>query len=311
VSGGHDVSAPTVPDGLRLVRTADELRAALAAEADGGPLQLVPTMGALHSGHAALIRGAEYHRKAQLVLLEGASPKRANAGATAVSIFVNPTQFGPGEDLDRYPRTLDADLRLCADAGAKVVFAPSAGEMYPDGYATAVRVGGPLTETLEGASRPGHFDGVATVVLKLLNLVRPDGAHFGEKDFQQLAVVRQMVSDLNLACEIHAEETVREPDGLALSSRNRYLSTEERSAAAELPAALFAARDALETGTDPQAVEAVLLDRLTAAGFAVDYAVVRDPETLGPPTEYVMRVLVAAKLGSTRLIDNVAAVRPA
>ena len=211
------------------VRTAAALRRAL--ENSPGPRRFVPTMGALHAGHAALIDAA------------------AGAGGTVVvSVFVNPTQFGPGEDLDAYPRTFDADLALCREHGADIVFAPTVGEMYPAGPATTVRVTGPLTEVLEAAHRPGHFDGVTTVVAKLLNLVGPNAAVFGEKDFQQLAVVRRMVADLNLPCEIRSVPTVREPDGLALSSRNRYLSAEDRAAAAELPAALFAAREALAAG---------------------------------------------------------------
>ena len=232
-------------------------------------------------------------------------------GTTVVSVFVNPTQFGPGEDLDAYPRTFDADLALCREHGADVVFAPTAGEVYPDGFSTTVRVTGPLTEALEAAHRPGHFDGVTTVVAKLLNLVRPDAAVFGEKDFQQLAVVRRMARDLNLPCAIESVETVRDPDGLALSSRNRYLSPEDRAAAAELPAALFAARDALAAGEPVAGVEHAAADRLAAAGFAVDYVAVRDPTTLGEPTGPDLRVLAAAKLGETRLIDNIAATRPA
>ncbi len=188
-----------------VARTVAELRRAL--ENSPGPRRFVPTMGALHAGHAALIDAAA-----------------AAGGTVVVSVFVNPTQFGPGEDLDAYPRTFDADLALCGEHGAGVVFAPTAGEIYPAGSATTVRVAGPLTEVLEAAHRPGHFDGVTTVVAKLLNLVRPDAAVFGEKDFQQLAVVRRMAADLNLPCAIESAPTVREPDGLALSSRNRYLS---------------------------------------------------------------------------------------
>ena len=306
---------PAVPGGPRLARTRDELRFALAETVPSGPLLLVPTMGALHAGHASLIEEAERMR-ALLVSRPRArsESEEENAGGVVVSIFVNPTQFGPGEDLDRYPRTLDADLELCAKAGAKVVFAPTAEEMYPGGFATAVRVGGPLTDTLEGAHRPGHFDGVATVVLKLLNVVRPDVAVFGEKDFQQLAVVRQMVTDLNLPYLIESVPTVREDDGLALSSRNRYLSPEQRTTAAELPAALFAARDAIQSGEPAATVERRLAKRLTTAGFAVDYAAVRCPTTLGPPPKqppFSVRILVAAKLGDTRLIDNVVATRMA
>ena len=254
-----------------VARTAEELRAVLVAAPR--PVHLVPTMGALHAGHASLIRAAG----------EG-------AGTVVASIFVNPRQFGPGEDLDRYPRTFDADLDLCGECGAGIVFAPSASEMYPDGFATTVRVAGPLTRVLEGTHRPGHFDGVATVVAKLFGLVRPDAAVFGEKDWQQLAVVRQTAADLNLGVDVVGRPTVREADGLALSSRNRYLSAADRAAAAELPR------------------------RLTAAGFAVDYAVARDPATLGPPPTgrgAAVRLLVAASIGGTRLIDNAGATLPA
>ena len=284
------MSAPVV------ARTAAELAAAVLRVGAELPPRLVPTMGALHRGHASLIESA------------AASPR----APVVASVFVNPTQFGPGEDFERYPRTLDADLAVCGAAGADVVFVPSAAAMYPDGFVTTVRVRGPLTETLEGAHRPGHFDGVATVVLKLLNVVRPGAVLLGEKDFQQLAVVRRVIADLNVPCAVAARPTVREPDGLALSSRNRYLSPAERATAAGLPAALFAARDAVEAGAAPAAVARRFADRLSAAGFAVDYAVVRDAATLGPPGDArALRVLVAAKLGNTRLIDNVAAVRPA
>ena len=274
-----------------VTRTAAQLRRAL--EGRPRPRAFVPTMGALHAGHAALISAAA-----------------ADAGTVVVSIFVNPTQFGPGEDLDAYPRTFDDDLALCRDRGADVIFAPTVGEMYPGGFSTTVQVRGPLAEVLEGAHRPGHFDGVATVVAKLLSLVRPDDAYFGEKDWQQFAVVQRMVADLDPLVALIGAPTVREADGLALSSRNRYLSPAERAAAAELPAALFAARDALGIGGGVAAVESELRDRLAAAGFATDYAVVRDPATLGEPTGPDVRVLVAAKIGGTRLIDNVAAVRP-
>ncbi|QDT17887.1 pantoate--beta-alanine ligase [Alienimonas californiensis] len=296
------------PAGLTLARGLEELTFAPGVgdvlQGRLPPVAFVPTMGALHAGHATLIERA------------AAAMRRVKGGTVVVSIFVNPTQFGPGEDLERYPRTLEADLKLCREAGADVVFAPSVRDMYPDehlhpgGIATTVRVGGPLTNTLEGAHRPNHFDGVATVVLKLLNMVRPAFAFFGEKDWQQLAVVRTMANDLNLPYLIESVPTVRDADGLALSSRNRYLSPEQRKTAAELPAALFAARDAIEAGAVPADVERTLADRLTAAGFAVDYAAVRCPTTLRLPPEwppFSVRILVAAKLGGTRLIDNVAA----
>ncbi|MEM9702840.1 MAG: pantoate--beta-alanine ligase, partial [Planctomycetota bacterium] len=230
-----------------------------------------------------------------------------------VSIFVNPTQFGPKEDFDAYPRTWNADLALCRENGAAIVFAPRPEWMYPDGFATSVHVGG-VADVLEGAHRPGHFDGVATVVSLLLNVVRPSDAYFGLKDFQQFRVVAQMVRDLRMPVGLVGCETVREPDGLALSSRNRYLSAKERRTAGELPKALFAARDALELGEDWRSVEAMLTDRLATAGMAVDYAVVRDPHTLrepgDPASQYPdVQVLAAVWVGSTRLIDNVSATR--
>ena len=300
---------PPVPDGLTLARGPDELTFApgmghLRGDASP-PVAFVPTMGALHAGHAALIETA-------------AEEVRETGGTVVVSIFVNPTQFGPGEDFDRYPRTLAADLELCRSAGAHVVYAPSVGDMYPDahlhpgGIATSVHVGGPVGEVLEAAHRPGHFDGVATVVLKLLNVVRPTVAFFGEKDFQQLSVLRQMGNDLNLPYLIESVKTVREPDGLALSSRNRYLTAEQRATAAELSATLFAARDAVEAGEPFAEVEQRSTERLTAAGFAVDYVAVKCPTTFGPPPvepPFTVRILAAAKLGETRLIDNVEATR--
>ncbi|NNJ27545.1 pantoate--beta-alanine ligase [Alienimonas chondri] len=303
-------SEPSVPEGLTLAGGLEELTFTPGLDdvlqASPPPIALVPTMGALHAGHAALIeRAAEQMRDVA-------------GGIVVVSIFVNPKQFGPGEDFDRYPRTLNADLKLCRDAGAEIVYAPSVRDMYPDehlhpgGIATAVQVRGPLTETLEGAHRPGHFDGVATVVLKLLNMVRPAVAYFGEKDWQQLAVINTMANDLNLPYLIEPVPTIRDDDGLALSSRNHYLSPEQRRIAAELPAALFAARDAIESGVDPVSVENALAERLSNAGFAVDYAAVRCPTTLGPPPAkppFTVRILVAAKLGDTRLIDNVSATR--
>ena len=282
-----------IRDRLGMLRWSNRARAA------GRSIGFVPTMGALHAGHAALIRSAS-----------------ADNDLTVVSVFVNPTQFGPGEDLEKYPRTFDADLDLCRGHGADAVFAPTAAEMYPEGFATAVRVGGPLTEALEGAHRPGHFDGVATVVLKLLNLVRPDEAVFGAKDRQQLMVIRRLAADLHLAVRVVAHATVREPDGLALSSRNRYLSPGERAVAAGLPAALFAARDAFAAGTPAGEVERALNDRLAAAGFGIDYASVRRDSTrfrplapAGPGDDEVL-ILAAVRVGSTRLIDNVEARRP-
>ena len=284
------------PRGPVVARDRAALDAALGPAARRVEDRFVPTMGALHDGHAALIRAA--------------AADRGPGGRVVVSIFVNPTQFAPGEDFERYPRTFDADLAACRDAGADVVFAPAAGEMYPGGDPdVTVRVGGALAAVLEGEHRPGHFDGVATVVLKLLHLVRPAAAYFGEKDFQQLAVVRRAVADLNVPVEVVGVPTVRGADGLALSSRNRYLSPAERSAAVALPRGLAEARDALAAGADAGDAERRLAARLADAGFRVDYAAVRDAATLGPPAGGPLRVLAAATIGSTRLIDNVAVPR--
>ncbi|MGW8380940.1 pantoate--beta-alanine ligase [Streptomyces sp. ODS28] len=229
--------------GIRIARTGAELRA--QPRAAGAERAVVMTMGALHEGHAALVRAAR--------------ERVGEDGQVVVTVFVNPLQFGPGEDLDRYPRTLDADLRVAAESGADTVFAPSAEEVYPGGEPQVRIAAGPMGERLEGASRPGHFDGVLTVVAKLLHLTAPDAAFFGQKDAQQLALVRRMVRDLNFPVEIVAVPTVRERDGLALSSRNRYLSEAERTTALALSRALFAARDRL-------AAEAALHARASAAG---------------------------------------------
>ena len=245
-------------------------------------LGVVMTMGALHEGHEALIRAA-----------------RERADQVLVTIFVNPLQFGPTEDFDRYPRTLDRDLAICARAGVDVVFTPTREEMYPDGE-PAVRVSpGPVGEILEGASRPGFFHGVLTVVLKLLHLTRPDLAFFGEKDYQQLTLTRRMVRDTDLPVEIVGVPTVREPDGLALSSRNRYLSDTERGSALSLYAALRAGAAA---GRDAQIVGRAALD----PDVVLDYLVLTGPD-LGPaPDRGPARLLIAAKVGTTRLIDNLA-----
>jgi pantoate--beta-alanine ligase len=254
---------------------------ASAREKIDGTLAVVLTMGALHDGHEALVDAA-----------------REQCDQVLVTIFVNPLQFGPAEDFDRYPRTLDRDLAVCARAGVDVVFAPARAEMYPDGEPT-VRVNpGPLGEILEGASRPGFFHGVLTVVLKLLHLTRPDAAFFGEKDYQQLTLVRRMVRDTDLPVRIVGVPTVREPDGLALSSRNRYLSAPERRTALSLSAALRAGAAA---GRDAEAAARAALD----PGVALDYLVLTDPQ-LGPaPASGPARLLVAARVGATRLIDNV------
>lgn len=259
------------------------LRAARAALT--GRVAFVPTMGALHAGHLALVEEA-----------------RAGAEHVVVSIFVNPLQFGANEDLGRYPRTEEADAALLRHAGVDLLWLPPVAVMYPADFATSVSVAG-VSAGLEGAYRPGHFDGVATVVLKLLNQVRPDLAVFGEKDWQQLAVVRRMVADLDLPIDIVGLLTVREADGLALSSRNRYLSHDERQRAVAFPRALQAAAGRIERG---EAVHDALRQAraaIQAAGFEVDYVAAVDRELRPTETEPV-RLVAAAKLGTTRLIDN-------
>lgn len=272
-----------------------ELADALASRG-AGRLGFVPTMGALHEGHASLMSVAR---------------ERAGDGPVVVSVFVNPLQFGPGEDLDRYPRTLDADLALCGEQGVDVVFAPSVEEVYPTGEPVVTVDPGPLAAVLEGAVRPGHFRGVLTVVAKLFGLVRPDLAVFGEKDYQQLTLIRRMVGDLCLGVDVVGAETRREDDGLAMSSRNRYLDPAERRRATALSQALTGVqRAAAATARPAEALAAgrALLD--AADGVDVDYLVVTDPE-LGELAEQVApgaeaRALVAARVGSTRLIDNMA-----
>jgi pantoate--beta-alanine ligase len=276
---------------MQTIRDLAALRAACsAARADGG-LALVPTMGALHDGHLALIREARRH-----------------ARHVAVSIFVNPTQFGPGEDLDAYPRREAEDLALIAAEGASIAWLPDAAAMYPDGFATSIRVGGP-SEGLCGAARPGHFDGVATVVAKLFNQIDPDVAVFGEKDYQQLAVIRRLVADLDFAIRIVGLATVREADGLARSSRNAYLSADDRARAAALPATLDACARRIVAGESVAEVLADGIAALRAAGFAsVEYLELRDAASLAPVTTLAApaRLLVAARIGATRLIDNIA-----
>jgi pantoate--beta-alanine ligase len=259
-----------------------------------GKLALVPTMGALHEGHLTLVREA----------------KKA-AAHVVVSIFVNPRQFGAGEDLDAYPRQLEADCALLRGEGVAIVWAPEPQAMYPQGYATNISVSG-VSEGLCGGNRPGHFDGVATVVCKLFNQVMPDLAFFGEKDWQQLAVIRRMARDLDLTRpavgQIIGVPTVREADGLAMSSRNAYLSTEERTRAAALPRAMRSAIAAIEGGAPVFPALERLKAELIEAGFAsVDYAELRDAESLAPldaPGERAARLLVAARIGPARLIDN-------
>ena len=259
-----------------------------ALRTTGRRVMLVPTMGALHEGHLTLIRAA----------------KRVQGAVVVVSIFVNPLQFGAGEDLDAYPRPLADDLAALREEGVEIAFTPGADDIYPDGMRTSVQPG-PLGTELEGAARPTHFAGVLTVVLKLLLIVRPDRAFFGEKDYQQLVLVRQMVTDLNLDTQIVGVPIVREADGLALSSRNRYLDEAEREQAGALSAALLAGMYAAAGGA-PAALDAAraVLDEVPA--IEVDYLEVRDP-MLGPsPDEGAGRIVVAGRLGRTRLLDNIA-----
>lgn len=261
--------------------------AVLAARAAGRRVGFVPTMGALHAGHASLVARAA-----------------AACDDVAVSIFVNPTQFAPGEDFDRYPRTWAADLDLLEGHGVRWVYAPEPAAVYPPDDATRVVVTGPATG-FEGAIRPGHFTGVATVVCRLFLAVPADVAYFGGKDWQQTLVVRRMVRDLGLPVAIEVCPTVREPDGLAMSSRNAYLTATERPRARALFAALERAEAAWRAAAAPAAVEAALAEPLLAAGLAIDYAAVVDAESLGPVTPAAPAVaLVAARLGTTRLIDN-------
>ncbi|HPM80911.1 MAG TPA: pantoate--beta-alanine ligase [Candidatus Anammoximicrobium sp.] len=287
------MSAPTPlrAERPKLVHTAHELRAGVrAARAAGRMIGLVPTMGALHEGHLSLVRASQ-----------------AEGGFTIVTIFVNPTQFGPHEDFDKYPRTLPADLEALASCRADLVFAPSREAMYPAGCSTFVeppRVG----QRWEDDCRPGHFRGVATVVLKLFHLAQADVAFFGQKDYQQAAVVRRMVQDLNVPIEIRVCPTVREPDGLAMSSRNRYLSADQRQQALAISRSLRLA-DQLAASGERQAarlVEAMQRVLAEAQIRRIDYVAVVDPETLEPVSELAgpVMALIAAKVGTTRLIDN-------
>uniref|UniRef100_UPI0035CBD21E pantoate--beta-alanine ligase n=1 Tax=uncultured Sphingomonas sp. TaxID=158754 RepID=UPI0035CBD21E len=276
---------------MQTIRTLEALRSGIATfRGEGASVALVPTMGALHRGHIALIEAA----------------KRPGRKVVA-SIFVNPKQFGPSEDLSRYPRREAADARMLAEAGCDLVWMPPVEAMYPDGFATNISVSG-VSEGLDGAARPGHFDGVATVVAKLFNQVRPDIALFGEKDFQQLAVIRRMVADLDFGIEILGVPTQRDDDGLALSSRNIYLDDAQRAAAVALPRALGVAAKAIARGDDPAAALATAREALVAAGFAVDYVELVDAATLQPaaPADRDRRLVAAARLGATRLIDNLA-----
>ena len=275
---------------MQTIRSISALRSAVAQlRHDGGRVALVPTMGALHEGHLTLIRAA-----------------LAEADHVVASIFVNPAQFGPNEDLDAYPRREAADAALLASEGTAILWAPDVATMYPTGHTTRIRVEG-VSATLCGASRPGHFDGVATIVAKLFNQVAPDVALFGEKDWQQLAVIRAMARDLDFALTIIGVPTVREADGLALSSRNAYLSAEQRAAASALPRVLHAAGRAIAEG----AVVAEVLEAgeaaLIAADFAsVDFLALADADSLvATDSPANARLFVAARIGGTRLIDNV------
>jgi pantoate--beta-alanine ligase len=277
---------------MEVTRRLEPLRSACAAlHQRFGSLALVPTMGALHEGHRALVRAA------------------VDSGAgVAASIFVNPLQFGANEDLSRYPRDEAGDLAILQACGCHLAWLPDTSSMYPSGSATRIEVAGPA-EQWEGAARPGHFRGVATVCAKLFGQVRPNRAYFGEKDWQQLQVVKRMVADLHLSLEIVGVPTVREPDGLAMSSRNRFLRDEERAVAPQLHATLAAAADGLRNGHPVDAVLENARRALGRAGFRLDYLALVDAFTMSAATEMVpgARLIVAARLGSVRLIDNIAA----
>jgi pantoate--beta-alanine ligase len=276
---------------IEIATALQDLRARVAGwKREGLRVGFVPTMGNLHAGHYSLVQLARRH-----------------SDRIVASVFVNPTQFGPNEDFNRYPRTPEADAAGLQSAGCDLVWSPSVDTMYPYGAEHTVRVQVPgVTDTLEGAHRPGHFDGVATVVARLFNQVQPDVAAFGRKDYQQLAVIRYLVRDLAFPIELLAGETLREADGLAMSSRNQYLSPEERPRAAQIHRTLLAMREATEDGQAREQVEADARQRLAAAGFEVDYAVVRTPELALPAgvTGGPRVALIAARLGRTRLIDN-------
>ena len=274
---------------VQTVRQLPDLRDAISGfRAAGERVAFVPTMGALHAGHMALVAEA-----------------KLAADRVVVSIFVYPKQFGPNEDLAKYPRKEQVDSRLLSDAGVDLLWLPPVEVMYPEGHSTNIAVAG-VSEPLDGAARPGHFDGVATVVAKLFNQVKPDIALFGEKDFQQLAVIRRMIADLDFDIDVRGVPTQRDDDGLALSSRNVYLMPEDRAAAVALPRALGVAARAIEKGDDAEAALTAARASLEAAGFEIDYVELVDAETLGAPVaDKPRRLLAAARIGGTRLIDNI------
>lgn len=286
------MSSPgSVPVAVQTAETVAHVRATVdAARRRGNRVGLVPTMGALHAGHMSLISAA-----------------RRECDFVVVSIFVNPTQFGPQEDFGKYPRDLPADLALCARAGVDAVFCPSPAEVYPTGFASFVEVAG-LSDVLEGKIRPGHFRGVATVVLKLFEMVRPDVAYFGRKDYQQQTIIRRMVADLNVPVQIHVCPTIREADGLALSSRNVYLNPNERHSALALSRSLQLARESLAGGErDVGHLRTRMRDLLASTPLVrPDYATIVHPDTLAEASSPLptLVALVAAKVGATRLIDN-------
>jgi len=275
---------------MQTIRQLGSLRDSLAALRKAGQtIGLVPTMGALHPGHIALVEAA-----------------KADGHAAIASIFVNPTQFGANEDLDAYPRQEEEDSAMLRDAGTDILWMPGVDQIYPAGFSTNVTVGG-LGKNFCGAARPGHFDGVATVVAKLLNQTRPDAAYFGQKDFQQLAIIRRMARDLDFVTDIVGVPTVRDPDGLAMSSRNSYMSAEERKAAIALPRTMEWAVQRLEAGEDVATILADARARLNAAGFhKIDYFELCDPDNLEIVHDLSApaRLLAAARMGPTRLIDN-------
>lgn len=273
---------------MNVVRSISQLESALAPErAARRSMGLVPTLGALHEGHASHVRSA-----------------RASCDVVVVSIFVNPLQFGPGEDFETYPRDEEADLALLDRSGTDVAFLPPVEEMYPPGASTTISVVG-LGDVLEGAHRSGHFDGVCTVVAKLLNLVRPDRVFFGQKDAQQVAVIKRMVRDLNFPVEVVVGSTIRESDGLAMSSRNAYLSDDDRIKARALYQALQRGQRVVLSSGNVLEAEKKMMEVLKDAGLEPDYAVIRDPETLAEArTDRPMLLAVAARAGRARLIDN-------